>query len=393
VFQRIEQQFQTGSGGLFSVFDLHSSAISALLEDIWAARFLETGGAYALSNRDRAFARLGSAVAKGVRRGYDASSPGWPQPVFSPPGLRFSYDHLIFALCIESTNVYEIFGRVLHEFERGVGLAAPSIQGLNWLRRTRELFYSPQPPTSVLNLTSDINPDVRAARDRAYQLLFGFGIDHATYRGQPFPKIDVSTANHAFRPTLVALFQEIWRNYVNVRNTSGPDDSDPEAVRLLVQQLYGHLTTARRNGYLDQAEFASVAALSWLYTTLLTDTPIVNDLQAQASTSWDRLSRVAARVGMPVHPATRHLFLLAESLSPLLRMVEAGIFNGAAANLLYLPDPANTVWVMVDQAINALQVTMGTRIKGMPQMDRALANGYVTTTPATVVSAVPVSTR
>jgi len=366
--------------GPVDVFDLHSSAISGLLEDLWAARYLEVSGAYSMPREDRARARIGAAVSTAIRRAY-AGAPiahAQPQPQLGWPGgpaNHASYDHLIFALCMETTNVYEIFARVLAEFERGTALAAPSVRGLNWLRRTRELFYSPQPPSSVLCLTSDINPDVRAARDRAYRLLFGFGIDHPAYTGRPFERIDVTTPNNGFRSTLVALFQEIWRNYVNIRNTSGPDDADPEAVRLLVQELYGLLTTARRAGFLDQAEFASVAAMSWFYATIQEDSPIINDLQAQAATPWDRLARVATRVGMPVHPHARHLILLAESLSPLLRLTEAGVFNGAGVDALYVPDPANAVWQLVDAAINALQVAMGVRIKGMPVMDIRTTNG------------------
>lgn len=389
MFLEIQQQMRADGNHprYVDVFDLHSSAISGLLEDIWAARYLEMSGAYAMSDDERAYARAGAAVSRQIRRGYAGNVYPQTLPAGSWPGddtHHAGYDHLIFALCMETTNVYEIFARVLAEFERGTALAAPSVRGLNWLRRTRELFYSPQPPSSVLCLTSDINPDVRAARDRAYRILFGFGIDHPTYQGQPFPRVDVTTANEGFRGTLVALFQEIWRNYVNIRNTSGPDDADPEAVRLLAQELYGLLTTARRAGYLDQAEFASVAAMSWFYLTLQADYPIIQDLQAQASTPWDRLARIAARVGMPVHPHTRHLILLAESLSPLLRLTEAGRFNGDGVDALYVPDPANGVWKLVDAAINALQTTMGVRIKGMPVMDIPTTNGN-----ARVTSLVP----
>lgn len=384
MFLEIQQQMR--AYGPVDVFDLHSSAITGLLEDIWAARYLETSGAYAMPPDERARARIGAAVSTAVRRAYAgipiangvrpgeiAQARGWPSGGTGHSG----YDHLIFALCMETTNVYEIFAKVLAEFERGMALATLSTRGQNWLRRTRELFYTQQPPSSVLCLTSDINPDVRAARDRAYRLLFGFGIDHPTYTGHAFPKVDVTTPNDGFRSTLVALFQEIWRSYVNARNTSGPDDADPEAVRLLAQELYGGLTTSRRYGFLDQAEFASVAAMSWFYLTLQADTPIITDLQAQASTPWDRLTRLAARVGMPVHPHVRHLILLAESLSPLLRLTEAGVFNGGGVDALYIPDEQNQVWNLVDAAINALQVTMGIRIKGIPVMDTAttLPNG------------------
>ena len=51
------------------------------------------------------------------------------------------------------------------------------------------------------------------------------------------------------------------------------------------------------------------------------------------------------------------------------------------------------MWDAVDQAINALQATMGVRIKGAPVTDKAILNGYATAVPAAAGSAVAVPVR
>ena len=58
-----------------------------------------------------------------------------------------------------------------------------------------------------------------------------------------------------------------------------------------------------------------MTVLSWFHLTLETDTPIVDDLKADATSPADRLARIGQRVGMAPAPRSRELFDLAEPMS------------------------------------------------------------------------------
>src|SRR5581483_6282646 len=96
-------------------------------------------------------------------------SSGIPLP--PPP---YIWKHLIYAYMIENTRVYEIFARVIAEFAFGERLGTPTTEETQrWLRTTEQLFYSPDAPFQIYNLTSFIRPDARSVRRNAYQRMFG----------------------------------------------------------------------------------------------------------------------------------------------------------------------------------------------------------------------------
>ena len=111
-----------------------------------------------------------------------------------------------------------------------------------------------------------------------------------------------------------------------------------------------------------------VTTLSWFHLTLETDTPIVVDLQAQATNPADRLAKIAARVGMAPAARAYELFELADLMSALLRAIELGLFDrGEDAETLYLPIAGNEALVRdMNRIIDLWQSVTGDRVKDRP---------------------------
>jgi hypothetical protein len=133
--------------------------------------------------------------------------------------------------------------------------------------------------------------------------------------------------------------------------------------------------------------------LSLCHLTVEFDTPIVQDLQATATSPAERLAKLGERVGMAPAPRSRELFELAEPMSSLLWGIELGLFNpGAAPESLYLPNalngPPTTLNIEVNRIIDLWQSATGTRIKtasypaGAPTAIRPPAQPLRTPTPA-----------
>jgi hypothetical protein len=78
--------------------------------------------------------------------------------------------------------------------------------------------------------------------------------------------------------------------------------------------------------------------MSWFHLTVEFDSPIVIDLRAEASSSAQRLQKIAAKVGVPVLEKSQSFFDLADPMSRILTMIETGAFNSAVTvSALYTP--------------------------------------------------------
>ena len=88
-------------------------------------------------------------------------------------------------------------------------------------------------------------------------------------------------------------------------------------------------------------------------------------LNAQATSAADRLALIARQVGMNPAPRSRELFELAELMSILLRVIEAGVFNNPAlAATLYIPGTA--LATDMNRIIDLWQSATGERVKDRP---------------------------
>ncbi len=248
------------------------------------------------------------------------------------------WDHLIYAYCIENTRVYEVCGKLLVELIHGERLGSLSAASQRWVRASEELFFRDSMPSLIASLVSSIRPDIRATRRNAYYRMFGMDLNHGTIDNRPYAYEKSESSNQAFVQTFESFLREIWRGYVNASNTSGPNTTDKSVIAELARRLREMMSERRRNGTLSREEFVSVAAMSWFHLTLSSNTPLVVDLKADASTPEERLRRLGERVGVGTHSRSRAFFTLSEPLSRLLTLVEQGKFD-APADVVNLYDP------------------------------------------------------
>jgi hypothetical protein len=128
------------------------------------------------------------------------------------------------------------------------------------------------------------------------------------------------------------------------------------------------LGNRRQGGLLAREELRYVADLSWCHLTVEFNSPLVQDLQATATTPAERLAKLGERVGMVPAPRSMELFELADLMSGLLWGIELGLYNtGPQAGALFLPvipgDPPTKLNIEVNRIIDLWQSATGTRIK------------------------------
>ncbi len=106
--------------------------------------------------------------------------------------------------------------------------------------------------------------------------------------------------------------------------------------------------------------------MSWFHLTLggqlNVATPIVDALNCGATTPGERLIRLGQRVGIQAHPRTREFLVLANGMSLLLRLIEAGALSSpATVPLLY--SAASPLASFVDEIVTSWSLVTGRDIK------------------------------
>jgi hypothetical protein len=290
----------------------------------------------------------------------------------TPGNQGLLWHHLIYAYLIESTGALEIFAEIVRRLVVGENLGSLRLDAARWLRATEELFFRNPPLYSVTGVTSEMRPHARVARRNAYWRMFGFDLPHPIPTRWPGAgtdqgwKADVGAGTNAdFRAKWTDLLRQIWLGLEYATNTTGSNPTDVAYIRLLIETVRDMMANRRRGGLLAREEFAYVTTLSWFHLTLLSDTPIIEDLKANASAEADRLALLGERVGMSPAARSRELFDLAERTSRFLRAIELGLFpDDQSVEALYL---GNTPLVAEMRAIvNNWQSATGERIKDRP---------------------------
>ena len=105
------------------------------------------------------------------------------------------WDHLIYAYMIENTRIFEIFDRVVREFEAGERFETPEPDAALWLRTTEALFYRDLGSGFAGSLTSWIRPDLRATRRNTYYRLLGLHLNHGIDGNRPYTFDKPTAAN------------------------------------------------------------------------------------------------------------------------------------------------------------------------------------------------------
>jgi len=287
-------------------------------------------------------------------------------------GVGLIWHHLMYAYLVESTGAFEIFAEVVRRLVVSEVLGTLSIDGTRWLRATEELFFRDPPLFSITGVVSEARPQARVNRRNAYWRMFGFDLPHAlpawpTSGGdrQDWKAHVGLGVNADFRAKWSELLRQVWFGLENSANTSGANPTDPSYVALLCEATKDMLNNRRRGGLLAREEFVYVTALSWFHLTLQTDTAIVRDLKAEASSPADRLSMIAQRIGLAPAARSRELFDLAEPMSSVLRSIELGLFDDpTAASTLF--DSTTALGVEMRNLINLWQSATGERVKDRP---------------------------
>lgn len=383
MFLTLANEFTTAGGTREDVFRVHPGQLSRWLDEAWQSAALVPG------------LPIGSAPTRAPFLGDPAIVAALGLPVQLPPpallagsgivppqagqwqndtlgpnggGIGLIWDHLIYAYLIESTGAFEIFTELVRRLVAGESLGALSIPGAQWLRATEELFFRDPPLFSITGISSEARPFARITRRNAYWRMFGLDLPHpppaaAGGDGAGWKAHTGQGVNTDFLAKWTELLRQVWLGLENVTNSSGAKPTDDAYIALLCQALQDMMNNRRLNGLLAREEFVHVTVLSWFHLTLQSDnSPIVQDLKAEATSPADRLARLAARVGMRPAARSRELFDLAQPMSAVLRAIELGSFSTAAtAATLYAAGTA--LAGDMRNLINLWQSATGTRVK------------------------------
>jgi hypothetical protein len=358
------------------VFLVHPVQLGRWLDEAWqSARFLPPG--------PDGTPHFGSSTIVD-----DLALPHQPQELLAPSGITrepdtwraerlFDYEspwvghHLIYAYLIESTGAFEVFAEIVRRLVVGETLGQLSRPSVRWTRATEELFFRDPPLYSIAGVTSELRPHSRVNRRNAYWRMFGFDLPHAVpsrwgARDSVTWKTDLGDGvNTDFRAKWSELLRQVWIGLENFNNSSGAKPTDPAFIASLCKALADMLNDRRRGGLLAREEFAYVTTLSWFHLTIQTDTAIVRDLKAEASSPGERLDRIAERVGMQPAQRSRELFELAEPVSTILRAIELRSFD-TETTAAVLFDPNTVTGRDMRNIINQWQSATGERIKERP---------------------------
>ncbi len=255
-----------------------------------------------------------------------------PTPMPAQP----AWDHLIYAYAIENTRAAQILARVVRAFRNGEGLGIPSVATQRWLDATETLLFNAGNPVPAWLSTSSVRPDAEAVRRNAYFRMFGMDLAFGTDGNAQYVYDKAEASNRTFVQLFEELLFELWRAVENIRNLVAGNTTDDDRIYRLTEQLGFMLRSRRINQLLGREELAATTAMGWVELTVSSNTPVVNDLRAQAASAADRLRVIGERVGLLPHSRANSFFSMAAELSLLLRAVEAGwVTDSSRSWLLY----------------------------------------------------------
>jgi len=239
-----------------------------------------------------------------------------------------AWDHLLSSYVLENTRMVQIFARVVKEYRTGESLGVPSVATQRWLDTTEALLLGAWNPLPLWLSTSAVRSDPESVRRNAYWRMFGMDLSFGMDDNRPAGYAKAVAANTTFVRLFEELLYEVWQAMVNLRNVAGVNSADNDRIFAIAQELKYILRSRRQNAVLAREELAAATVLGWLNLTLDSNTSVVTDLKAQATSGGDRLRLVGERVGLPAHSKSTSLITMAQDLSILMRTIEADIVTG-----------------------------------------------------------------
>jgi hypothetical protein len=257
------------------------------------------------------------------------------------PASGPAWNHIGYAYVLENTRAVQILRRVVKEFREGESLGIPQRATLRWLDATEALLFGGFNLFGPWLETSAVRPNPEATRRNAYWRMFGADLAFGSETNTPAVFEKAAAANTEFVPVFEELLRALRQAMANVSAASSGQQPDDDRIFRIAEQLAAMLRARRRHGMLAREELAAVTALGWVHLTLSTNSPVVVDLRADASSPGERLELIGERVALAPHRRAEHFFAMATDLSLLLRTLEAGYISGPEfAWLLYADAPS-----------------------------------------------------
>ncbi|BDU16739.1 hypothetical protein [Lysobacter auxotrophicus] len=278
---------------------------------------------------------------------WDAFGPWSPNPAPAGPARRqlwvlgrFSslgtnanpaWDHLGYSYVLENTRAVQILRRVVREYRAGESLGIPSVATQRWLNVSEALLFGAiNPMTSWLPAGAPV-VDPEAARRAAYHRLLGLDLAFGAEDNRPSTYIKAAASNASFVRLFEELLFELWQAIANRKNFAGANNADSDRIYRIAEELQFVLRSRRQNQMLAREELASSLVLGWIDATLATNTPVVQDLKANATSSANRLKLIGERVGLPSHSKSAEFFSMASELSLFLRTLESPLIANTSS--------------------------------------------------------------
>lgn len=249
------------------------------------------------------------------------------------------WDHLASSYMLENTRAVQIFSRVVQRFRMGGTLGAPSAETQLWLDATEALLTGSDGRATSWLAASSPRPSPESVRRNAYWRMFGMELAFGTEENQRASYDRAEDANTGFVPLLEDLLTRLWRAADDPANSAAGRRTERNAVVAAARELQSILVSRREGQVLDRAELTASLVLGWVQLTLGSDTPLVLDLGARASSPAERLRLIGERVGLAAHAKSDAFFALSEDLSVLLRTIELDGSNPEIITGLCQPGP------------------------------------------------------
>lgn len=250
-----------------------------------------------------------------------------------------SWDHLAYSYVLENTRATQILRRVVREYRSGEKLGVPSPGTRRWLDATEALLLGAGNMIPPWLSTSAAREDAEGVRRNAYWRLLGMDLAFGTEDNRPPNYEKATAANTDFVRLFEELLSEVWRAITNINNSVSVNDTDLDRIVRIAEELQFVLRSRRLGEILDREELAATTVQGWVELTLNSDTSVVTDLKAQATSASNRLKLIGDRVGLPPHTKSTQLFSMCEDLSIILRTIEAGVITLVNVSILYGAGP------------------------------------------------------
>lgn len=258
-----------------------------------------------------------------------------PQPP-GDPGVP-SWDHLAYSYVIENTRATQILRRVVSEYRTGERLGVPSPETRRWLETTEALLHGAANLIAPWLSTSGARQDPEYVRRNAYWRLLGMDLAFGTPDNRPAEYVKASAANTDFVRLFEELLYELWRAIANINNQVAGNETDQDRIFRIAEELQFVLRSRRLGETLDREELAAATVLGWVDLTLSNDNFVIADLNAQSTSSANRLRLIGNRVGLPAHSKSAALLSMGEHISILLRTIESAVISASSVTMLYQP--------------------------------------------------------